>query len=267
MTAFTFGAAAGRVLTRLAPPKPGGRTGATPVRPGSTEAGTFEAAFFVAPAKGETDRLLRTARTALDAGKKARRAARATGRALTAAEALAASLTASAVRVLEELLTLARLNRGRVYPSYDRLATVTGLGRATVARALAILERVGFLVRRRRFTRVVEEGAGPRYAQTSNAYRATLPRRLLDLLPRSLRPAPVPDDHAQREADRAGEAAAMLAGLSCRELAEVTVGGALGQMLARLGAAIDRVPEVAGRESHDGPQTLRHDYNPRAACA
>jgi len=35
----------------------------------------------------------------------------------------------------------------------------------------------------------------------------------------------------------------MRAGLSCRELAQVTVGGALGQMLARLGARIDAVSE------------------------
>jgi DNA-binding transcriptional regulator YhcF (GntR family) len=31
-------------------------------------------------------------------------------------------------------------NAGRVYPSYDRLAAATALGRATVARALQILE-------------------------------------------------------------------------------------------------------------------------------
>ncbi|MEJ8629552.1 helix-turn-helix domain-containing protein [Sphingomonas sp. I4] len=78
---------------------------------------------------------------------------------MTGPEALLASLTAGAVRVYEELCTLARLNGGKVYPSYDRLATATALGRATVARALTILEQAGFLVRQRRFRRV-EGGAG-----------------------------------------------------------------------------------------------------------
>ncbi|MBB3348866.1 hypothetical protein FHY02_003348 [Sphingomonas sp. BK069] len=32
-----------------------------------------------------------------------------------------AALTAGAMRVYEEICTLARLNEGRVFPSYDRL--------------------------------------------------------------------------------------------------------------------------------------------------
>lgn len=263
MAVFTLGTATARVLERLAPKSSDGRCGPAPVLRGSIEAGTFEDRFFIAPAKGETDRLLRTARAALDAGRKAKRDARAKGRELTRAEALAASLTAGAVRVLEELLTLARLNKGRVYPSYDRLAAMTGLGRATVARGIAILERVGFLDRRRRFVRVEAQGAGPRHAQTSNAYRATLPRGLLALLPRRLRPAPLPDDQVQQEAERAGATATMLAGLSCHDLARMTADGALGRMLARLGAAIDG----AGRESHDDPRTLREFYDPATMAA
>ncbi|MFD1960739.1 hypothetical protein ACFSHP_20210 [Novosphingobium panipatense] len=43
-------------------------------------------------------------------------------------------MTAGAVRVFEEICTLARLNAGRVFPSYNRLAEATALGRATVAR-------------------------------------------------------------------------------------------------------------------------------------
>ena len=43
----------------------------------------------------------------------------------------------------------------------------------------------------------------------------------------------------------------MRASLSCRELARVTVGGALGRMLARLGARID-----ATCESQNEPQPL-----------
>lgn len=231
------------------------RTGA-PVRRDSAEAGTFEEHFFAVPAKGETDRLLRAARRALDIGRGLRREARAGTRVLDAAETAIAALTAGAVRVFEELLTLARLNRGRIFPSYDHLAEATGLGRATIARGLRALEAAGLLVTQRRFKRVEGAGAGPRYAQTSNAYRPHLPRRLLALLPRGFRPAPLPDDQIQRDADHAEQQAAMRTALSCRELAAATVGGALGKVLARLGAALD----AAERESHDDPQPLTDSY-------
>jgi Helix-turn-helix domain len=266
MTAFTLGEASvralgairvdrsarGRALYRTGHRTPH-RTGA-PVRRDSIEAGTFEELFFAAPAKGETDRLLRMARAALDAGRRLARAVRTEPRDLSAAERALAAMTAGAVRVYEEVCTLARLNQGRVFPSYDYLAEATALGRATVARALHVLEEAGFLLRQRRFKRVEGDGAGPRYAQTSNVYRPTLPQRLMAHLPRRLRPAPVPDDAVQHAADRAGDVAAMHASLSCRELAQATVGGALGRVLAKLGAALDAKEQQ--RESHDDPQPL-----------
>lgn len=227
------------------------RTGA-PVRRDSVEAGTFEDMFFTAPVKGECDHLLKVARQALDAGRRLARVERSGERALSAAERALTHLTASAVRVFEEVCMLARLNRGRVYPSYDRLAEVTGLGRATIARALNALERAGFLLRQRRFTRIEGEGAGPRYVQTSNAYRPLLPRRIMGLLPRWMRPAPVPCDQAQHAADQAEQLAAMKATLSAKEWAQVTVGGALGRVLAELGAALD----ARERESQKEPQPL-----------
>jgi hypothetical protein len=216
------------------------------------EAGTFEDLFFAIPAKGEADRLLRTARAALDAGRRLKRVARIEKRQLSVAERALAALTAGAVRVYEEICTLARLNGGRVYPSYDRLAEATALGRATVARALVTLETAGLLLRQRRFKRVEGEGPGPRWEQTSNAYRLTLPARIMGLLPRWLRPASIPDDVIQREVDRGEELARMHASLSCRELARVTVGGALGDVLARLGLQIDK------RESQVDTQPLQN---------
>lgn len=260
MTAFTLGEATaialGRVRLAAPPPRRGGlhRTGA-PVRRDSIEAGSFESAFFAVPAKGECDRLLRLARAALDAGRRLTRAARAEGRALSVAERALAGITAGAVRVYEELCTLARLNAGRVFPSYDHLAEATALGRATIARALTALETAGFLVRQRRFKRVEGEGAGPRYAQTSNVYRPVLPQRLLGWLPRRFRPAPVPVCARQHHEDQAEALAAMHATLSCRDLAQVQVGGALGKVLARLGAALDA--QIMERESRGDPQPLR----------
>ena len=71
-------------------------TGA-PVLRDSVEAGTFEHLFFVSPAKGETDRLLRAARRILDAGRQLRREARCDGRILTPAEQRLTTLTAASV--------------------------------------------------------------------------------------------------------------------------------------------------------------------------
>jgi len=265
MTVFTLGQATARALGKAgaslrahctAPDATGRtrtphRTGA-PVLRDSIEAGTFEELFFAVPAKGETDNLLRIARRTLDAGRQLRREARAGDRVLTAAERRIVTLTAAAVRVYEEILTLARLNRGRVFPSYDHLSDATSLGRATIARALHILEDIGFLVRQRRFKRIDADGPGPRYRQTSNAYRPTLPQRVLGFMPRWMRPAPLPDDAVQHESERASEVAAMVAGLSCRDMAAATVGGQLGKMLAKLGASID----LRERESHFHLQPL-----------
>lgn len=135
--------------------------------------------------------------------------------------------------------------------SYDHLACATALGRATVARAIATLEAAGFLQRQRRFLRIGREGRGPRYAQTSSAYRALLPQRLLGLLPCWRRPAPVPPDALQHATDEAGTVAAMRASLKCCELAGASISGALGRMLARVSAGIDHLE----RESH-------HDSEP-----
>ncbi|AOF95376.1 helix-turn-helix domain-containing protein [Sphingobium sp. RAC03] len=250
-------AALGSMGVRRKPARSGAshRTGA-PVRRDSVEAGTFEEAFFAVPAKGETDRLLHVARKTLDAARRLRRDERAGAKELSAAERLIARLTSSAVRVYEEILTLARLNRGQVFPSYDHLADATGLGRATICRALTILEAIGFLARQRRFNRVEGQGPGPRYKQTSNAYRPLLPAKVLSYLPRWLRPAPVPEDEVQRRLDHIDDTQLMLKSLSCRELAEATVDGPLRKILAKLGDAIDR----RERESQTGSEPLTDSY-------
>lgn len=263
MAAITVGAASLQALGALRPGRKA-RSGAThrtgaPVLRDSVEAGTFEEVFFTTPAKGETDTILRAARRALDAGRRLRRDARAEGRSLTGLEGRLAALTSGAVRVLEEILTLARLNAGRVYPTYDYLAEATSLGRATVARALHVLDAIGFIVRQRRFKRVSVQGPGPRYEQTSNVYRAHLPNGILRYLPRWMRPAPLPDDTLQREADRIEDTRSMLAGLGCRDLARAVIAdGPLAKVLAKLGAALDG----REREYHSDPQPLTDSNKP-----
>lgn len=234
------GAGGRRKPTRSGAPNP---TGA-PVLRGSLEAGTFEDTFFAVPAKGEADKMLRVVRRALDAGRRLSSEARNTGRKLTSSERAIAALTGAAVRVYEELTTLARLNKGEVFPSYEWMAEATGLGRNTVARVIRILDRCGFLIRQRRFKRVEVEGEGRRYKQTSNAYRLMIPKAVLPYLPRWMKPAPAPCDEVQRETDRQEDQQHMLSSLTCRELARATVGGALGDVLARLGAGIDARSEA-----------------------
>lgn len=257
MEAITFGGALASALSgmpvRLKPARSGAvrRTG-VPVLRGSMEAGTFEESFFAIPGAGETDRLLNAARKTLDAARGLRRVARKGERKLSVAERAIAALQASMVRVFEELLTLARLNKGKVFPTYEYLAERTNYGRATITRALSVLEDIGFILRQRRFKRIAGEGPGPRYVQTSNAYRPLLPARVLAILPRWMRPAPVPVDAEERQIEQIEVTKAMLDTLSCKELAEATVSGPLGRMLARLGAGVDR----AEREAHKGSKPL-----------
>lgn len=213
-------------------------TGA-PVRRDSLEAGTFEDAFFVVPARGETDQMLIVARAALDESRRLRSKARA-GDHLTVRERSIAPLTSLAVRLFEEICQLARVCAGRVYPSYEHFVEKLAFGRRTVARVLPLLEKAGLLIRQRRFERVDGDGAGPRYRQTSNAYRPLLAEKLLRLLPRWARPAPTPPDVVQREADRQQEQLDMLSRLNCRDLARATLAGPLADAFARLGASIDQ---------------------------
>ena len=261
MEAITIGGAFNSLLSGIPVRRTPARSGAVrhtgaPVLRNSVEAGTFEESFFVLPAAGELNKIYATAKRAVDEANRLRRVARSGERGLTVAERILLGLTEKGLRILEELLTLARLNKGQVYPSYEYLMDRTSVGRATITRALASLERLGFIVRQRRFKRVAGDGAGPRYHQTSNAYRLQIPQRLMTLIPRWMRPAPVPVDLEQHDLEQKAETKAMLATLSCKELAEATVGGALGKILARLGAGVDR----AEREAHNGPQPLLESF-------
>lgn len=100
-----------------------------------------------------------------------------------------------ALRVLEELLQLVDFKTGRLDPTYERLMTMTGYCRSTIAKSLRRLQVHRFLDWMRR-TRVVDGEAGPERKQTSNAYffeLGGLPKRVFqrfrDLLTRAERKA------------------------------------------------------------------------------
>ena len=85
-------------------------------------------------------------------------------------------------------------------------------------------------------------------------------RHLRDTKETRIKPKPAPG-LARKElpslCKRTADVAAMHDGLSCRELAETLVGGALGRVLAKLGASIDRqVEQQAECESQKGPEPL-----------
>lgn len=223
-----------------------------PIHRSSKEEGTFEHQYFRVPETGETDRILHAARRALDAARKLRRQARGMGAPLSAAERLIARLTAGAVRVLEEMLTFARLNAGRVFPSYDRIAANTGLGRRTVGRAVVVLEAIGLLDHQRRFVLVEDGGERKSYRQTSNAYRTFLPKIVRRYLPKSLQPIPIPADAAHQNRHDKQETARMLSEATCEQHVAFAfdMNSDLGRELHRLACRVDE------RECQIGPAPL-----------
>lgn len=75
-----------------------------------------------------------------------------------------------AIALLRALLyTFHNAATGRTDPSYDRLQEVTGYCRATIAKAIAALERAGIIRVIRRMIRVATP-EGVRFRQLSNAY-------------------------------------------------------------------------------------------------
>ena len=88
--------------------------------------------------------------------------------------------------------------KGEIYPTYDWFIEKTGFARATVARAIAQLKEAGFLIIQRRCKRVDRDGPGPRFQQTSNAYRLEWPAALSRWLNALRTPCPLPDDELVR---------------------------------------------------------------------
>jgi len=170
-----------------------------PVHGGSKEAGSYyEEAFF-----GKLDDTMRRAcrravKEAFEKGRKALVDARRSRRELTRLESLCARITAGTIRVYEALLRM-------------EWAVVS---RSTVHRALEALEEIGLLARLRRYVQTKDKKVGARSEQTSNAYRLELPAILRDLIERRFRPAPMPEDEAQRQHERLADHADMLSKLS-----------------------------------------------------
>ncbi len=213
-----------------------------PVHGGSKEAGSFHEQAFMARLDDATRRGCRRAvNEAFEHGRRAAVEARREKRELTPFEQLCAGITNSTIRVYEALLRMEKRFRGRVYPSYELIAEWAVVSRATVHRALEALEAIGLLARLRRYITTKSETVGARSEQTSNAYRMELPKILRDLIERRFRPAPIPEDEAQRQHDRLADHAFMLAGLSKPDyIRATTTDQVMAESLIRILEGIDR---------------------------
>ena len=188
-----------------------------PVWGGSKEAGGPHEEAFLARLDDSGRRSRRTAAAvAFEHGRELLVRLRRERREPTPFEAQCMAITASSVRVYEALLRMERLFRGKVIPSYERIAEWAHVSRATVARAVNALEAIGLLARLRRYIYHKDPVAGARSEQTSNAYRLELPRKLVALFDsRSRRrPAPLPDCERHRAQEHVREHADMLRTLS-----------------------------------------------------
>jgi len=166
----------------------------------SREEGTFEHHFFRQYAKGEPDQLLKALDKVIQRLWNVRVDDRRYG--TNKADQLP-TLTNACYRIYRYLTSVGRTCKGEIRPGYEQIASQTSLARATVARSLRQLEKAGFLVKQRRFKRVEKNGPGPRWIQTSNAYRLAWPEALKNWLSPNQSAVPTPDDDSHRREEDA----------------------------------------------------------------
>lgn len=155
-----------------------------------------------------------------------------------------------AIELLELFANLVNFRTGRLDPSIETLMRHLRRSRDAIVRALKALRQHGFLDWLRRYIPTGNQGRGPQVQQTSNAYRLSLPARALRLLGRFGMAPPLPDDHAQVQADRKAVIDEHRTTLALDELALFDVGdNPLGQALARLGKSIKQRESARQTES------------------
>lgn len=143
--------------------------------------------------------------------------------------------------VLAYMLDLA-VTTGRIFPSYNHIATVLDLPRSLVHRILAQLEHGGWIKRERRFRQAPTAGqAGPQLEQDTNFYTVDLPLAAARLLKSWQRQVldeeaspPLAEERAARDRKRARET------LGRRRRG-------LEQNLERVGGFIDRATDPRSR--------------------
>lgn len=160
-----------------------------------------------------------------------------------------------ALEILDYLTNLVDYRTGRLEPSLDYLMEKLCRSRDAIVRALKALRTHGFIDWLRRFVPTGNEGHGqPKYHQTSNAYRLSMPKRALRYLGRYGKPAPLPVDFVHAQDEQAATIEAYRADMSLSEQALFELGDTpLGQTLARLGKLME------DRESAKRSESLSKD--------
>lgn len=146
-----------------------------------------------------------------------------------------------ALEVLRELLRLVDYRTGRLEPSIATLCDRIRRSRDAVARGLTALREAGFVDWIRRYVPTDNEGQrGPQVKQTSNAYRLLWPAMAARLVGLQNKPAPIPDDEAERQRTRKAETAAMIESLPLWEQPlQIVEDSSLAAILSRMGRAIE----------------------------
>tara|TARA_R110002126_G_scaffold96516_1_gene225837 strand:- start:434 stop:1171 length:738 start_codon:yes stop_codon:yes gene_type:complete len=145
-----------------------------------------------------------------------------------------------ALEVLDYLANLVDCHSGRLEPSLDTLMAKLHRSRDAIVRALKALRTHGFIDWLRRVVPTGNKGRGPKFHQTSNAYRISMPQRALKLLGRYGNIAPVSDDLGHAHEQQAADLEDMLTSLSQNERIDLDFGtdDPIGQSLKRLSLAM-----------------------------
>lgn len=136
---------------------------------------------------------------------------------------------------------------GRLEPSIEAIASVTGYAYSAVHSALVRLRDCGFLhwVRRSRKTDNAGE-AGPQVEQIPNAYAMLIPDTIKPMIRHIMTDAPLPDCERARREQHATEFKEMIASISARQFVRDIIGTgdkALSASLDRLAALLDKREE------------------------
>lgn len=205
----------GRLLaqTALAPPRPrhgGAHRSFSPVRASSILASSPAELDFIRPTNKPTRaRLVKLAYKAFESGRAIAARLRASpGLALTALEHQLARFSLSARHVLLKLIDQEAFFKGRLFPSYETIASWTSLSRTTVHRTINLLRHLGLLEWTRRYEYDPERRLSE---QTSNLYRLAAPNELAAIL--GIEEPPIPDDVRWASNERCTDQAVMLASL------------------------------------------------------
>lgn len=157
-----------------------------------------------------------------------------------------------AIEILDYLTNLVDYRTGRLEPSLDYLMAKLCRSRDAIVRALKALRVHGFIDWIRRYVPTGAEGYGqPKYQQTSNAYRLSLPQRALRALGRYGQKAPAPDDFEQAQEDHAASVEKMLSSLSREDriFEEMGADNPLAQSLVRMSLGIKERESAKRSES------------------